>query len=74
MIDKILAPINKFLDGKKGTIAGMALILGSLTTFLNMLSDGLQLNDIAILVKGLGAGLMVFGLGGKLQKLIEALS
>jgi hypothetical protein len=73
MFDKFIAPISNWFVGKKSILAGTALILGATATFANMLQDGLQLNDVAIFAKGVGSGLAVLGLGGKLQRFIDVL-
>ena len=66
--------MNKFLDGYKTSLAGVGGILTAVGFFLTEgLKDGLQVGDITTLLAGIVAALAVLGLGGKLQKLIEAL-
>lgn len=69
MLDKI----NGWLDGKKTALAGSVALLGAISGFLVLLQNGLQVNDLVVLVKSLASSLMIFGFGGKLQKLIDAL-
>lgn len=66
--------MNKFLDGHKTKLAGLGTILTAVGYFLTeSLKDGFQIADLTTLLGGIAAGLAVLGLGGKLQKLIEAL-
>ena len=66
--------MNKFLDGYKSSLAGIGTILTAIGYFLTEgLKDGFQIADITTLAAGVLAGLAILGIGGKLQKLIEAL-
>jgi hypothetical protein len=66
--------MNKFLDGNKTKLAGLGAILTAIGYFLTeSLKDGFQISDLTTLATGIIAGLTVLGLGGKLNKLIEAL-
>ena len=66
--------MNKFLDGNKTKLAGLGAILTAVGYFLTeSLKDGFQISDITTLLAGVAAGLAVLGLGGKLQKLIDAI-
>lgn len=66
--------ISRWLDGKKTLLSGIGAILVTVGTFLTTgLSDGFQWSDLNALGAGLVAGLGLLGLGGKLQKLIDAI-
>lgn len=66
--------MNKFLDGYKTSLAGIGGILTAVGYFLTEgLKDGFQFSDIATLLAAVAASLAVLGIGGKLQKLIEAI-
>ena len=67
--------MNTWLDGKKTLFGGIGIILSAVGYFLSTsLSDGLQINDVLTLLTGVAGGLAVLGLGGKLQKVINALN
>jgi len=66
--------INKWLDGKKNLIGGIAGLCTTAGLFLNSLQDGFQLTDLKVLGIGFAASMVALGLGGKLQKVIEALN
>ena len=66
--------MNTFLNGHKTKIAGLGAILSAVGFFLTEgLKDGLQINDLTLLLAGVSAGLTVLGLGGKINKLIDAI-
>ena len=66
--------MNKFLDGYKTSLAGIGAILTAVGYFLTEgLKDGFQIADLTTLLTGVLAGLAILGIGGKFQKLIEAL-
>ena len=66
--------MNNFLNGQKTKIAGLGTILTAIGYFLTeSLKDGFQISDLTVLATGVLAGLTVLGIGGKLNKLIDAL-
>jgi len=66
--------MNKFLDGQKTKLAGLGTILTAVGYFLTeSLKDGFQIGDVTTLIAGVTAGLAILGIGGKFNKLIEAL-
>ena len=66
--------MNHFLNGQKTKIAGLGTILTAIGYFLTeSLKDGFQISDLTVLATGVLAGLTVLGIGGKLNKLIDAL-
>ncbi len=64
--------INKFLDGKKTLLAGIAGFGVFLTSITTQLSDGFQASDIQPILVAFMVFMAIFGIGGKLQKLIDA--
>lgn len=64
--------INKWLDGKRTIIAGVAGLGAFLTVVANQLADGFQTTDLQPILIAFSAAMTIFGFGGKLQKLIEA--
>ena len=68
-----MGAITKFLDGKKTIIAGISAALTALALAIGSLSDGLQLADLQVWGGAITAIMTIFGLGGKLQKIINAL-
>jgi hypothetical protein len=69
----MLSGINKWLDGKKTLLGGVAAFGVFLTVVANQLQDGIQMADAQPILIAASAVLLAFGLGGKLQKLIDAL-
>ena len=66
--------MNKFLDGQKTKLAGLGTILTAVGYFLTeSLKDGFQIGDLTTLIAGVTAGLAILGIGGKFNKLIDAL-
>lgn len=66
--------MNKFLDGQKTKLAGLGTILTAVGYFLTeSLKDGFQIGDVTTLIAGVTAGLAILGIGGKFNKLIDAL-
>ena len=66
--------MNKFLDGHKTKLAGIGSILAAVGYFLTEgLKDGFQIADLTTLLAGVAAGLAILGLGGKFNKLIDAI-
>lgn len=66
--------MNQWLNGKKTLIAGIAAALTALGTAVGTLQDGFQVADLQIWGVAFAAVMAIFGLGGKLQKIIEALN
>lgn len=67
--------MNKWLDGKKTLIAGIGGIGALLTVISNQLADGFQpMADLQPILIAFAAVMAIFGFGGKLQKLIDAIS
>ena len=66
--------MNKFLDGHKTQIAGIAASLTALGTAVGTLQDGFQIADLQVWGIASTAVMTIFGFGGKLQKLIDALN
>ena len=64
--------ISKFFDGKKTFMAGLAGLGVFLTVVTTQLADGFQAADIQPLLVALMTFLTIFGIGGKIQKLIDA--
>lgn len=69
----MLDGVNKWLNGKKMFLGGIAAVGVFLTVVANQLQDGIQVSDAQPILISLSAVLLAFGLGGKLQKLIDAL-
>lgn len=69
----MIGAINRWLDGKKMFLGGVAATGVFLTVVANQLQDGLQVADAQPILLALSGVLLAFGLGGKLQKLIDAL-
>lgn len=65
--------MNEWLNGKKTIIAGIAAALTGLGTAVGTLQDGFQMADLQVWGIALTAVMAIFGFGGKLQKLIDAL-
>lgn len=65
--------MNTWLDGKKTLIAGIAAALTAIGTAIGTFSDGFQVADLQVWGIALTAVMAIFGFGGKLQKLIDAL-
>ena len=66
--------MNKFLDGQKTKLAGLGTILTAVGYFFTeSLKDGFQIGDLTTLIAGVMAGLAILGIGGKFNKLIDAL-
>ena len=65
--------MNEWLDGKKTWIAGIAAALTGLGTAVGTLQDGFQMADLQVWGTAITAVMVIFGFGGKLQKLIDAL-
>lgn len=66
--------MNNWLDGKKTLIAGLAAVLTGLGTAVGTLQDGFQVADVQVWGIALASVFAIFGFGGKLQKIIEALN
>lgn len=66
--------INKWLDGKKSLIGGIASGLTTVGAFFLSLQDGFQTADLVSLGSGVAATMAILGLGGKAQKIIDALN
>lgn len=66
--------MNQWLEGKKTLLASIAGFLTTAGTFILSLQDGFQIADLQILGVGIFASLGVLGVGGKLQKIVEALN
>ena len=69
-----MGDINKMLDGKKTLIAGIAALLTALGTAVGTLQDGFQVSDLQVWGIAFAGVMAIFGFGGKLQKIIEALN
>lgn len=66
--------MNSWLDGKKTLIAGIAAALTALGTAVGTLQDGFQITDLQVWGIAFVSVMTIFGIGGKLQKIIEALN
>lgn len=66
--------INKWLDGKKTLIAGIAAAFTSAGVAVGSLQDGFQTADLAVIGGSFAAVMAIFGFGGKFQKIIDALN
>lgn len=66
--------MNKWLDGKKTLLAGIAALFTALGTAIGTLQDGFQVADLQIWGIAFASTMAIFGFGGKLQKIIEALN
>ena len=64
--------ISKLLDGHKTKIAAISAALTGLGAAIGTLQDGFQLGDLQIWGIAVTAVMTIFGIGGKLQKLIDA--
>jgi len=72
-IGAILAGINRQLDGFKTTIG----IIGGVATFVlvvvNVLQDGLQTDDVQVIMAGFSVLMIAIGLGHKAKKIEDAI-
>jgi hypothetical protein len=66
--------MNNWLNGKKTLIAGISAALTGLGTAIGTLQDGFQMADLQVWGIALSAVMAIFGFGGKLQKLIDAIN
>ena len=60
--------------GKKTIIAGIGATGAFLTVLANQLQDGFQVGDLQPILIAFAAAMAIFGFGGKLQKIINALN
>lgn len=62
-----------WLDGKKTKISGISGILASLAALLHVLANPpIVLTDVGAAIAGILASLAVLGIGGKMQKIVDA--
>lgn len=73
MMDFLLDPLNKWLNGKKTILGIFAGIVAFLSTLSEVLSDGIQVADLNVIMAGVSALLVAIGLGHKAQKIEETL-
>lgn len=66
--------MNEWLNGKKTLIAGIAAALTALGTAVGTLQDGFQVTDLQVWGIAFASVMAIFGFGGKLQKIIDALN
>ena len=66
--------MNKWLDGKKTKLAGIAATLTALGTIVGTLQDGFQVADLQVWGISITGVMVIIGFGGKFQKIIEALN
>jgi len=66
--------MNKWLNGKKTLIAGIAAALTGLGTAVGTLQDGFQISDLQVWGIAIASVMTIFGFGGKLEKIIGALN
>lgn len=65
--------INKWLDGKKTIMAGIAATLNALHQIVLDLSDGFTSSDFETILTQITVVLSIFGLGHKVEKAIAFL-
>lgn len=64
--------INKWLDGKKTILGGLAALLTGIGSFItDITTNGFQMGDLTILGAAISAAMLAWGLGNKLNKLNE---
>lgn len=69
-----MGTINKWLDGKKTLISGIGAFGVFMSVVAAQLADGFQVADIQPILIAFSAVMAIFGFGGKLQKVINALN